>query len=136
MKPYPWCPEVLPLQLIRIGQLYLEAGAEEYTIDAGLRIRRTVAAGPGVPLENVLVHGYANAYSQYVTTPEEYDAQHYEGAFTLFGRYTLPAAYQHQRLLRGVKADLVNPHPVTAQHEPERQLADRDHRPRLGLRVR
>ncbi|MEV5538150.1 neutral/alkaline ceramidase [Saccharopolyspora shandongensis] len=94
MKPYPWCPEVLPLQLIRIGQLHLVAGPAEYTIVAGLRIRRAVADELGVPLENVLMQGYANAYSQYVTTPEEYDAQQYEGASTLFGRYTLPAYQQ------------------------------------------
>ncbi|TNC25369.1 neutral/alkaline ceramidase [Amycolatopsis alkalitolerans] len=94
MKPYPWAPEVLPLQIVRLGQLYLAAGPAEYTIVAGLRIRRTVAAELGVPLENVLVQGYANAYSQYVTTPEEYDSQQYEGASTLFGRYTLPAYQQ------------------------------------------
>lgn len=94
MEPHPWCPEVLPLQLVRIGQLYLAAGPAEFTIVAGLRIRRAVAEELGVPLENVLVQGYANAYSQYVTTPEEYDAQQYEGASTLFGRYTLPAYQQ------------------------------------------
>lgn len=94
MKPYPWCPEVLPLQLIRIGQLYLVAVPAEVTIVAGLRLRRTVADELGVRLENVLIQSYANAYSQYVTTPEEYDAQHYEGASTLFGRYTLPAYQQ------------------------------------------
>ncbi|MER6990982.1 neutral/alkaline ceramidase [Saccharopolyspora hirsuta] len=94
MQPYPWCPEVLPLQLIRIGQLHLVAVPAECTIVAGLRIRRSVAEELGVPLENVLLQGYANAYSQYVTTPEEYDAQQYEGASTLFGRYTLPAYQQ------------------------------------------
>ncbi|WAL63384.1 neutral/alkaline ceramidase [Amycolatopsis cynarae] len=94
MKPYPWAPEVLPLQIIRLGQLYLVGGPAEYTIVAGLRIRRTVAAELGVPLENVIMQGYANAYSQYVTTPEEYDSQQYEGASTLFGRYTLPAYQQ------------------------------------------
>ncbi|MEB3372162.1 neutral/alkaline ceramidase [Saccharopolyspora mangrovi] len=94
MEPHPWCPEVLPLQLMRIGELYLVAGPAEYTIVAGLRIRRSVAAELGVPLENVLMQGYANAYSQYVTTPEEYDSQQYEGASTLFGRYTLPAHQQ------------------------------------------
>lgn len=94
MRPHPWCPEVLPLQLMRIGELHLVAGPAEYTIVAGLRIRRCVAAELGVPLENVLMQGYANAYSQYVTTPEEYDAQQYEGASTLFGRYTLPAYQQ------------------------------------------
>ncbi|RKT82691.1 neutral ceramidase [Saccharopolyspora antimicrobica] len=94
MKPYPWCPEVLPLQLIRIGQLHLVTVPAECTIVAGLRLRQAVADELGVPLENVLVQGYANAYSQYVTTPEEYDAQQYEGASTLFGRYTLPAYQQ------------------------------------------
>ncbi|MEU6084674.1 neutral/alkaline ceramidase [Streptomyces sp. NPDC047108] len=94
MKPYPWTPDVLPLQIVRIGQLHLVAGPAEYTIVAGLRIRRTVAEELGVPLENVLVQGYANAYSQYVTTPEEYDSQQYEGGSTLFGRYTLPAYQQ------------------------------------------
>ncbi|WP_158885782.1 neutral/alkaline ceramidase [Amycolatopsis anabasis] len=105
MKPYPWAPEVLPLQIVRIGQLYLVAGPAEYTIVAGLRIRRTVAAELGVPLENVLMQGYANAYSQYVTTPEEYDSQQYEGASTLFGRYTLPA-YQQEfaRLAAAMRA--------------------------------
>ncbi|OZM72425.1 alkaline ceramidase [Amycolatopsis antarctica] len=94
LRPYPWTPDVLPLQIVRIGQLCLVAGPAEYTIVAGLRIRRAVAAELGLPLENVLLQGYANAYSQYVTTPEEYDSQQYEGASTLFGRYTLPAYQQ------------------------------------------
>ncbi|MET7458522.1 neutral/alkaline ceramidase [Streptomyces sp. NPDC005574] len=94
MQPYPWTPDILPLQIVRIGQLHLIAGPAEYTIVAGLRLRQTVAAELGIPLENVLVQGYANAYSQYVTTPEEYDSQHYEGGSTLFGRYTLPAYQQ------------------------------------------
>ena len=87
-------PNVLPLQIVKIGQLHLVAVPGEVTIVAGLRIRRTVAAEVGVPLENVLVQGYANDYSQYVTTPEEYDLQQYEGGSTLFGRHTLPAYQQ------------------------------------------
>ncbi|MEU3609361.1 neutral/alkaline ceramidase [Streptomyces sp. NPDC035033] len=87
-------PDVLPLQLLKIGQLYLIGGPAEYTIVAGLRIRRTVAEELGVPLENVLMQGYTNGYSQYVTTPEEYEGQHYEGASTLFGKYTTPAYQQ------------------------------------------
>jgi neutral ceramidase len=111
MKPYPWAPEVLPLQIVRIGQLHLVAGPAEYTIVAGLRIRRSVAAALGVSLENVLMQGYANAYSQYVTTPEEYDSQQYEGASTLFGRYTLPA-YQQEftKLAAAMKAGKAVPH--------------------------
>ncbi|MEU0374176.1 neutral/alkaline ceramidase [Streptomyces sp. NPDC006283] len=90
----PTTPTILPLQIVKIGQFHLVAGPAEYTIVSGLRIRRTVAEELGVPLENVLMQGYANAYSQYVTTPEEYDLQQYEGGSTLYGRHTLPAYQQ------------------------------------------
>ncbi|MFD4439860.1 neutral/alkaline ceramidase [Nocardia sp. NPDC058519] len=89
MPPVPWVPNVVPIQLIRIGDLYLAAAGAEFTIVAGLRVRRAVAAVLGVELEQVLLQGYSNSYHEYVTTPEEYDAQQYEGASTLFGRYTL-----------------------------------------------
>ena len=93
-KPYPWSPELLPLQLIKLGQLYLAAVPGEFTIVSGYRLRRTVADELGVPMENVLLAGYANAYSGYVTTPEEYDQQDYEGGSTHFGKWTLPAYQQ------------------------------------------
>ncbi|MEU3304403.1 neutral/alkaline ceramidase [Streptomyces sp. NPDC006678] len=91
---YPVTPRILPLQIVKIGRLHLVAGPGEFTITAGLRVRRTVAEQLGVPVGDVLLQGYANAYSQYVTTPEEYDAQQYEGGSTLYGRYTLPAYQQ------------------------------------------
>ncbi|WP_245663216.1 neutral/alkaline ceramidase [Nocardia inohanensis] len=94
MPPVPWVPSVVPIQLVRIGELYLACGGAEFTIVSGLRIRRVVAAALGVPLEQVLMQGYANAYHEYVATPEEYDAQQYEGGSTLYGRYTLPAYQQ------------------------------------------
>jgi neutral ceramidase len=87
-------PDIVPIQLVKLGQFHLVAVPGEVTIVAGLRLRRTVAAELGVPLENVLIQGYANAYSQYVTTPEEYQLQQYEGGSTLFGKYTLPAYQQ------------------------------------------
>ncbi|WP_330228298.1 neutral/alkaline ceramidase [Nocardia sp. NBC_00508] len=95
LPPVPWVPNVLPIQLVHIGELYLAAAGGEFTITSGLRIRRAVAQALNVPLEQVLMQGYANAYHEYVTTPEEYDAQQYEGASTLFGRYTL-CAYQQE----------------------------------------
>ncbi|WP_194833958.1 neutral/alkaline ceramidase [Nocardia sp. XZ_19_369] len=95
MPPVAWVPNVLPIQLVRLGELYLAAAGGEFTIASGLRVRRAVAAALGVPLEQVLLQGYANAYHEYVTTPEEYDSQQYEGASTLFGRYTL-CAYQQE----------------------------------------
>lgn len=91
---YPWVQERVPVQLVRIGRLYLIGIPGEVTIAAGLRLRRTVAQITGAGLDDVLVAGYANAYFHYVTTPEEYDAQHYEGGSTLFGRWQLPALQQ------------------------------------------
>ena len=55
---------------------------------AGLRLRRTLAAELGVPEDHVTVQGYSNAYGHYVTTPEEYSAQNYEGGATVFGPWT------------------------------------------------
>ncbi|MEV0295865.1 neutral/alkaline ceramidase [Nocardia sp. NPDC050710] len=94
LPPVPWVPSVVPIQIMRIGELYLAAAGGEFTIVSGLRIRRAIAAALGVDLEQVLMQGYANAYHEYVTTPEEYDTQQYEGGSTLFGRYTLPAYLQ------------------------------------------
>ncbi|MFF3569067.1 neutral/alkaline ceramidase [Nocardia jiangxiensis] len=105
LPPRPWNPQVLMIQIMRIGDLILACGPAEYTIVAGLRIRRLVADALGVPLEHVLMQGYSNGYSQYVTTPEEYVSQQYEGGETQFGRWTLPAYMQEfDRLARALAA--------------------------------
>lgn len=93
-KVYPWVQEIVPVQLMRVGGLYLIGIPGEVTITSGLRLRRTVAEAVGADLQNVLVAGYSNSYFHYLTTPEEYDAQHYEGGSTLFGRWQLPALQQ------------------------------------------
>ena len=72
---------------------------------AGLRLRRTVAAIVGADLDHVLVAGYSNAYIHYVTTPEEYDAQRYEGGSTMFGRWELGAFLQTAADLARAMAD-------------------------------
>jgi neutral ceramidase len=93
-KPYPWSPQILPMQLLKVGSLYFAGVPAEFTIVSGLRLRRTIAAELGISADNVILAGYANDYAGYVTTPEEYDAQHYEGGATHFGRWTLPAYQQ------------------------------------------
>ncbi|MFD9823300.1 neutral/alkaline non-lysosomal ceramidase N-terminal domain-containing protein [Streptomyces violascens] len=90
----PMVQECAPVQLLRIGPLFLVGIPGEVTVVAGLRLRRTVAAIVGAELSDVLVAGYSNGYIHYVTTPEEYDAQEYEGGSTLFGRWELPALCQ------------------------------------------
>ncbi|GAC54851.1 neutral/alkaline ceramidase [Gordonia amicalis] len=101
MPPSGWIPSVVPLQIMRIGELVLVAVPAEVTVVAGLRLRRVVADELRVDIDDVLVQGYANAYTQYVTTPEEYDLQQYEGGETQYGRYTLPAYMQEFAKLAG-----------------------------------
>jgi neutral ceramidase len=93
-KLVPVVAQRVPVQLLRLGQLYLIGIPGEVTITAGLRLRRTVAAIVGADLHDVLVAGYSNGYIHYVTTPEEYQEQQYEGGSTLFGRWELPALQQ------------------------------------------
>jgi neutral ceramidase len=90
----PFVQERVPVQLIRIGRLYLIGIPGEVTITAGLRMRREVASAVGADLADVLVAGYSNSYIHYVTTPEEYDEQRYEGGSTMFGRWEAPALTQ------------------------------------------
>ena len=91
---HPFVAERAPVQLLRIGPLYLIGIPGEVTIVAGLRLRRTVAAIVGAEVRDVLVAGYTGGYLHYVTTPEEYDDQQYEGGSTLFGRWELAALCQ------------------------------------------
>ncbi|RMI35267.1 neutral/alkaline ceramidase [Nocardia stercoris] len=105
LPPRPWNPQVIAIQIMRIGDLVLAAGPGEYTVVSGLRIRRIVARAMNVPVENVLVQGYANGYNGYVTTPEEYVSQQYEGGETLYGRWTLSAYLQEfDRLAQALAA--------------------------------
>ncbi|TAK94564.1 MAG: alkaline ceramidase, partial [Aquabacterium sp.] len=115
MKPYPWAPEVLPLQLVRVGQLYLATLPGEPTIMSGYRIRRQLAHTLGVDIKQVLVVGYSNAYTEYITTPEEYSIQDYEGGSTLFGPYTQPA---YQQELDKLAQDMVNGAPTINNLQP------------------
>lgn len=122
----PWLPQVLPAHLVALGELAIVALPAELTTQAARRLRADAARALGV--QRVLYTGYADDYSGYVTTPEEYDRQGYEGAFTQFGRWTLPAWQTRirrlARALDGPSRRLGEPEPV-----PE-ALDDRRHQPR------
>jgi neutral ceramidase len=119
----PVVAQRVPVQLLRLGPLYLIGIPGEVTITAGLRLRRTVAGIVGADLHDVLVAGYSNGYIHYVTTPEEYDAQRYEGASTLFGRWELPALQQTAAELATAMRDgvVVDPGPPTTDLSPRRR---------------
>lgn len=85
-------PQELPLQVWRLGPLAVVALPAEPTTTVARRIAADMLEllGP-VGVERVVVNGYANQFSGYLTTPEEYRLQQYEGAYTLFGPHTLGA---------------------------------------------
>ncbi|MDN8578589.1 neutral/alkaline non-lysosomal ceramidase N-terminal domain-containing protein [Corynebacterium bovis] len=105
----------------RVGALVLVSVPFEPTTTAGLRLRRTVAAAAGVDPALVVVQGYVNGYGHYLTTPEEYDNQDYEGGATVFGRLQLPAV---QQIVDGLARDLAAGRPVDTGR-PEDDLTGR-----------
>lgn len=93
---FNWVPEVLPFQLFTIGDFAIVAVPSEVTTMSGRRLRQTVKdklASKGI--NKAVIAGLANTYSGYLTTYEEFQQQHYEGASTEFGPYTL-SAYQQE----------------------------------------
>jgi len=92
----PLVPSHLPLQIIKIGSFAMVAIPGEITTMAGRRLRETVLGEfSQIGVKHLALATYANEYSQYISTKEEYDMQHYEGASTLFGPFTL-MAYQQE----------------------------------------
>jgi neutral ceramidase len=91
----------------------------EFTSAAGRRLRESLRTAFVGVLSDLAVSNYTNAYSGYVTTPEEYAAQHYEGASTLYGPHTLAAYVQTFQtlaaaLVAGTSIDPGSPAVVTA----------------------
>jgi neutral ceramidase len=98
--PSTWTPSIIPLQIFRIGQLWIIGAPGEFTTMSGRRLRDTVRnalIAEGVADENsyIIIAGLSNEYTHYITTYEEYQIQRYEGGSTLFGPHTL-AAYQQE----------------------------------------
>jgi hypothetical protein len=56
------------------------------TVDMGRRVRAALSKAAPAGVTGVQLSGLANEYMSYFVTPEEYDAQHYEGGSTMYGR--------------------------------------------------
>lgn len=93
-EPYPWVPEVLPLQIVKIGNLAIVAAPVEITTMAGRRLRSTVETKLDSTVDYVILATHANAYCSYLNTKEEYETQHYEGGSNMFGPNSLNAFQQ------------------------------------------
>jgi neutral ceramidase len=97
-SPYLWTPNVVDIQVLRVGQLLIIVSPGEATTMAGRRWKEAIHSSAaslalsGSSADPVLVlGGPANSYTHYITTPDEYGIQRYEGASTLYGPYTLNA---------------------------------------------
>jgi len=98
----PWVPQVLPLQVWRLGSLALIGFPGEITTESGRQLRALCAEllAP-LDVEQVVVSSYANAYFGYCTTWHEYQEQQYEGGHTTFGSRTHDAfRSEFRKLLR------------------------------------
>jgi neutral ceramidase len=119
LKEHGLVPYILPLQIVILGNVALIACPGEFTNTARKRIVETAAPileKRGV--EQIIFNSYANDYMGYVTTPEEYGEQAYEGGHTIFGQWTL-AAFQTE--IKKLAREMLKP-------QSERRL-DRDTRP-------
>lgn len=81
-------PSWFGIQMLRIGSLGVASVPGEMTVQMGRRLRKRILDSPfnQGKLTSAIVVGLANDYMAYITTPEEYDVQAYEGTFTLWGR--------------------------------------------------
>ncbi|KAF2475414.1 Neutral/alkaline nonlysosomal ceramidase [Lindgomyces ingoldianus] len=96
--PYDWSPNIVDIQVLRVGQFIIIVSPGEATTMSGRRWREAVynqaistnlvsASTPPI----VVLGGPANSYTHYIATEEEYSIQRYEGASTLYGPNTLNA---------------------------------------------
>jgi neutral ceramidase len=94
-RPYSWSPNIVDIQLLRAGPLLIIVAPGEATTMSGRRWRNALSAAVPSILDIddpvVVLGGPANTYGHYIATEEEYGAQRYEGASTLYGPHTLEA---------------------------------------------
>jgi len=110
------------VQVLRIGNFFILATSSELTTMSGRRLRKSVynqirnnKLVPDNQEIYVVIAGLANGYQDYMTTPEEYQAQRYEAGSTLFGPNSLPGLIQEFTRLVD---DMIQGQPSTSDPAP------------------
>ncbi|XP_060044234.1 neutral ceramidase isoform X2 [Erinaceus europaeus] len=110
-KPHPWHPDIIDVQILTLGSLSIAAIPGEFTTMSGRRLREAVEAeftSNGMKNMTVVISGLCNVYTHYITTYEEYQAQRYEAASTIYGPHTLSAYIQLFKVLaKAIATDTV-----------------------------
>lgn len=79
-------PTAVPLFVVRVADRLVISMPGEATVQVGRIARaRVLRAARGLGVRGATVVGLANEFIQYITTPAEYDRQHYEGGSTIYG---------------------------------------------------
>uniref|UniRef100_A0A8C2REW9 Neutral ceramidase n=1 Tax=Capra hircus TaxID=9925 RepID=A0A8C2REW9_CAPHI len=111
LKPHPWHPDIVDVQIVTLGFLAITAIPGEFTTMSGRRLRQAVREefeAYGMLNMTVVISGLCNVYTHYITTYEEYQAQRYEAASTIYGPHTLSAYIQLFRVLaKAIATDTV-----------------------------
>ncbi|MFQ5574317.1 MAG: neutral/alkaline non-lysosomal ceramidase N-terminal domain-containing protein, partial [Terriglobia bacterium] len=92
-------PQEIPLGVYRLGPVVIATLPGEFTMVMGRRIADSIEKAMTPQPARVILVGLANEYLSYFTTPEEYEAQHYEGASTLYGPASGPLVQHYLRLI-------------------------------------
>ncbi|KAB8302967.1 hypothetical protein EYC80_006281 [Monilinia laxa] len=95
-SPYAWSPNIVDIQLLRVGQLIIIISPSEATTMSGRRWKSAISTAASTSkittsTPKIVLGGPANTYAHYLATPEEYSIQRYEGASTLYGQHELEA---------------------------------------------
>lgn len=91
LNTLPWVPYILPFHIIQLGEILIVTIPGEITTQAAKRLENALIELNIISIKKILITSYANGYMGYITTPEEYDIQAYEGGHTIYGRRTLDA---------------------------------------------
>jgi hypothetical protein len=111
-------PKAVPLMAVRLGDRMIVSVPGEMTEEMGRRVRASVlAASAPAGITTTVISGLANEYADYFTTPEEFDAQHYEGGATIYGRASSVAIEESLDALAGALA-AGKPAPTPYPYDP------------------
>jgi hypothetical protein len=81
--------ELVPeVHVVRVGDRLLLGAPGEPSVEMGRRFEAAVRPELPAGVTDPVVIGLANNYMGYLTTPEEYQMQHYEGGHTVYGMWT------------------------------------------------
>jgi neutral ceramidase len=92
-EPTESFPNTVLFQIMRINDMLILPLPFEITSESGRRISARVKnefLAANQEIKHSWVASVANGYFGYSATPEEYEYQSYEGASTLYGRYSTP----------------------------------------------